>query len=416
MLRFVKCLVVCAAIALSLVSGGANAQEKLKIGFGLGLTGPLAANGKAALISMQIWAEELNARGGLLGRPVELVYYDDQGSPANVPGIYAKLLDVDKVDLVVSGYGTNMITPAMPLVMGKGMTMMSLIGLNANERFNYDRYFQIAPLGEDPADAFSRGYFDLAAGMNPKPQTVAILGADAEFGQLALEGARRQAKRLGFKIVFDRAYPPSTVDFSPIVRAMKATNPDFVFLASYPIDSVGIIRAVNEQGLTTGMFGGGMIGPQFAAIRSQLGPLLNGVVGYELYVPEPTVDFPFIKEFLSKYTTRASQEKIDPLGFYLPPYAYAAMQVIEQSVKAVGSLDQAKLAKHMHEATFDTAVGKIKFARNGEWEKDRILYVQYRGIEGSDIDQWRKAGRAPVLWPQSLKSGDLKYPYSSGKM
>jgi branched-chain amino acid transport system substrate-binding protein len=416
MLRFVRRFGACAVIALALLSSGADAQDKLKIGFGLGLTGPLAANGKAALISMQIWQEEVNARGGLLGRPVEFVYYDDQGNPANVPGIYAKLLDVDKVDLVISGYGTNMITPAMPIVMQKGMTMMSLIGLNANDRFNYDRYFQIAPLGEDPADAFTRGYFDLAAGMNPKPKTVAILGADAEFGQLALEGARRQAKRLGFKVVFDRSYPPSTVDFTPIVRAMKATNPDFVFLASYPIDSVGIIRAANEQDLTTGMFGGGMIGPQFAAVRAQLGPLLNGIVGYELYVPEPSIDFPFIKDFLGKYTTRAAQEKIDPLGFYLPPYAYAAMQVIEQSVKAVGSLDQAKLAKHMHEATFDTAVGKIKFAKNGEWEKDRILYVQYRGIDGSGLDQWRQSGRAPVLWPQSLKSGDLKYPYVSGKM
>ena len=415
MLRFMKRFSVCVT-ALMLVTGSAHAQEKLKIGLGLGLTGPLAANGKAALISMQIWAEEVNARGGLLGRPVELVYYDDQGTPANVPGIYAKLLDIDKVDLVISGYGTNMITPAMPLVMQKGMTFMSLIGLNANERFNYDRYFQIAPLGEDPADAFTRGYFDLAAGMNPKPKTVAMLGADAEFGQLALEGARRQAKRLGFKIVFDRAYPPSTVDFSPLVRAMKATSPDFVFLASYPIDTVGIIRAVNEQGLTAGMFGGGMIGPQFAAVRAQLGPLLNGVVGYELYVPEPSIDFPLIKEFLNKYTTRATQEKIDPLGFYLPPYAYAAMQVLEQSVKAVGSLDQAKLAQHMHAATFDTAVGKIKFAKNGEWEKDRILYVQYRGIDGSGIDQWRQPGRAPVLWPQALKSGDLKYPYTSGKM
>jgi branched-chain amino acid transport system substrate-binding protein len=243
-----------------------------------------------------------------------------------------------------------------------------------------------------------------------------MLGADAEFGQLALEGARRQAKRLGFKIVYDRAYPPSTVDFSPLVRSLKATNPDFVFLASYPIDTVGIIRAVNEQGLTTGMFGGGMIGPQFAAVRTQLGPLLNGVVGYELYVPEPSIDFPLITEFLNKYTTRATQEKIDPLGFYLPPYAYAAMQVLEQSVKAVGSLDQAKLAQHMHATTFDTAVGKIKFAKNGEWEKDRILYVQYRGIDGSGIDQWRQPGRAPVLWPQALKSGELKYPYASGKM
>src|SRR5256884_4277378 len=99
------------------LTGTALAQQPLKIGFGMSLTGPLAGNGKAALIAMQIWAEDVNAKGGLLGRKVELVYYDDQTNPSTVPGLYSKLLDVDKVDLVVSGYGTNVIAPAMPIVM-----------------------------------------------------------------------------------------------------------------------------------------------------------------------------------------------------------------------------------------------------------------------------------------------------------
>src|ERR1700756_3884324 len=129
----------------------ALAQQPLKIGFGMSLTGPLAGNGKAALIAMDIWKDDVNARGGILGRKVEFVYYDDQTNPSTVPSIYNKLLDVDKVDLVVSGYGTNVIAPAMPVVMQRNLMFMGLFGLNVNSKFDYDRYFQIMPAGPQPA-------------------------------------------------------------------------------------------------------------------------------------------------------------------------------------------------------------------------------------------------------------------------
>ena len=90
-------------------------QEPIKIGFGMSLTGPLSANGKMSLLAMQIWEDDINAKGGLLGRPVKLVYYDDQSNPSQVPGIYTKLLDIDKVDLIVSGYASGQIAPAMPI-------------------------------------------------------------------------------------------------------------------------------------------------------------------------------------------------------------------------------------------------------------------------------------------------------------
>ncbi len=123
-----------AVIALSLIAAPALAQQPLKIGFGMSLTGPLAGNGKAALISMQIWQEDVNARGGILGRKVELVYYDDQTNPSTVPSIYSKLLDVDKVDLVVSGYGTNVIAPAMPIMMQRNMMFMGLFATSRSCR------------------------------------------------------------------------------------------------------------------------------------------------------------------------------------------------------------------------------------------------------------------------------------------
>jgi branched-chain amino acid transport system substrate-binding protein len=396
-----------------LVANAAAAEPPLKIGLGIGLTGPLSGNGKAALLAMQIWAEEVNARGGLIDRKVELVYYDDQGNPANVPGIYGKLLDIDKVDLIIGGYGTNMIVPIIPLAMERGMTVMSLLGLNANERFNYDRYFQIAPTGPDPADAFTRGYFDLAAGIEARPKTVALSGADAEFSAVALGGARRQAKRLNLQVVYDRVYPPSTTDYTPIMRAIEATRPDFVYIASFPPDTVGLIRAASETGLQTGMFGGSMVGPQYAALKTLLGPLLNGVVAFELYVPELAIDVPRIKDFLAKYQARAAVEKTDQLGFLLPPFAYAAMQILEEAVSDVRSLDQGKLAAFIHATTFDTAIGKVKFDKNGEWEVSRIFYVQYRNIVSGDLEQWKKPGHAVVVWPPQSKSGDLIYPYRS---
>ncbi|HEX5863805.1 MAG TPA: amino acid ABC transporter substrate-binding protein [Casimicrobiaceae bacterium] len=401
-------------IVLSL-AGSVSAQQPLKIGFGMSLTGPLAGNGKAALISMQIWAEDVNAKGGILGRKVEFVYYDDQTNPSTVPSIYNKLLDVDKVDLLVSGYGTNVIAPAMPILMQRNMTFMGLFGLNVNSKFNYDRYFQIMPAGPEPAIGWTQGFFDTAMSLNPKPQTIALVGADAEYPALALEGAREQVKRTGLKVVYDKTYPPNTVDFSPIVRAIQATNPDLIFLASYPPDSAGMVRAANEVGLKARMFGGGLVGPQFAALKTQLGPLLNGLVNYEAYAPDVAAKFPFLEQFLAKYQERAVKEGVDPLGFYLPPYAYAMMQVLEQSIKATGGLDQGKLADHMHKAEFDTYVGKVRFAKNGEWSVPRMLTVQYQGIAGNDLEQWKKPGHVTVLYPPSYATGTVKAPYQDNR-
>jgi branched-chain amino acid transport system substrate-binding protein len=403
------------ALALVFAVPAPAQQPPLRIGFGMSLTGPLAGNGKAALISMQIWAEDVNARGGILGRKVELVYYDDQTNPSTVPSIYTKLLDVDKVDLIVSGYGTNVIAPAMPIVMQRNMAFMALFGLNVNSKFSYGRYFQIMPAGPEPAIGWTQGFFDTAMGLSPKPQTIALVGADAEYPALALEGARAQVKRTGLKVVYDKTYPPNTVDFSPIVRAIQATNPDLVFVASYPPDSAGIVRAANEVGLKTRIFGGGMVGTQFAALKTQLGPLLNGLVNYEAYVPEVAAKFPFLDHFLVEYQARAAKEGVDPLGYYLPPYAYAMMQVLEQAIKATGGLDQAKLADYMHRTEFETCVGKVRFASNGEWAAPRMLTVQYHGISGNDLEQWKKPGRVTVLAPSSYATGTVMTPYQDSR-
>jgi len=404
-----------AALGALAFSTTAVAQQPLKIGFGMSLTGALAGNGKAALIAMEQWRDDVNAKGGLLGRKIEFVYYDDQTSPASVPALYTKLMDVDKVDLVVSGYGTAVIAPAIPIMMQRNMCFMTLFGLNPNGKFNYDKYFQIMPAGPDPSVGWSKGYFDAAMKMNPKPKTVAIVGADAEYPHGAMAGARAHAKEHGLKVVYDKTYPPNTVDYAPIVRAIQATNPDLVYVGSYPPDTAGMIRAANEVGLKARMFGGGMVGLQYASLRTQLGPLLNGVVNYEMYAPEVSKKFPFLEKIIGKYQERAGKEGVDPLGYYLPPYAYAMMEVLGQAVTATKGTDQAKLAEYIHKTTFDTVVGKVAFAKNGEWASSRVLMVQFGGIKGNSLDEWKGPGRITVLEPAEYKTGTVRAPFQDNR-
>jgi branched-chain amino acid transport system substrate-binding protein len=415
--RLTRALVAGLAVAAvaALAPAPAYAADPIKIGFSMPLTGGLSGGGKSVILAFELWKEDVNAKGGLLGRPVELVYYDDQSAPGQVPGIYSKLLDVDKVDLVVSSYATNQIAPAMPIVMQRNLVFMALFGTGVNDNFNYDKYFQILPNGRETRFAPSLGFLETAMTMNPKPQTIALVAADAEYAQTVIGGARALAQRMGFRVVYDKSYPPSTVDYTPVVRAIQATNPDVVFVASYPPDSVGIVRAANEIGLKPKMFGGGMIGLAFSPIKQQLGPLLNGIVAYDVYQPEPTMNFPGIADFLKRYQARAPAAGVDPLGYYLPPYSYAEMQILAQAVNAVGSLDHAKIAAYIHATKFSTIVGDVKFADNGEWEKSRVLFVQYQNIVGNDIEQFRRPGKVVILYPSEYRSGKFIYPYSDIK-
>src|SRR6266545_4728221 len=404
------------AAAAAAVSGPAAAQTgSITIGFSMAMTGGLAPNGKSALLAQKIWEEDVNAKGGLLGRPVKLLYYDDQTNPATVPGIYTKLIDVDKVELIIGGYGTNMLAPAMPVVMQKNKVFIGLLGLGVNTEFNYPRYFVMIPSGPDPKPSFTKGFFELAMKQDPKPQRVAIVAADAEFSVNASDGALVNANAHKLNVVYNRRYPPNTTDFAPIVRAIAATNPDLVVVCSYPPDSVGMVRAVNEIGFKPKMIGGGMVGPQNTAIKAQLGPLLNGWTNYDFWLPVPKMNFPGIADLMTKYQARAAAEGVDPFGYYMAPQAYAQMQVLQQTVEATKTFDDAKLADHIRTSTFKTVLGDIKFGKGGEWAESRVLQVQFQNVKGNDAAQFKDMSTQIVVDPPAYASGKLIYPYDKAK-
>jgi branched-chain amino acid transport system substrate-binding protein len=400
---------------VALAPASAQSGAPIKIGYSMALTGGLAPNVKSALLAQKIWEEDINAKGGLLGRPVKLVYYDDRSAPAEVPAIYTKLLDVDKVDLLIGAYATAQLAPAMPVVIARKKLLVGLLGLAVNSEFDYPNYFAMIPSGPVPKPAFTKDFFALAMAQNPKPQTVAIVAADQEFSKNASDGARDTAQSLGLKIVYDKTYPPSTTDFSPIVRAIQATNPDIVVVCSYPPDSVGIVRAANEIGLKPKMIGGAMVGLQATAIKTQLGPLLNGWTNYDFWLPVPRMKFPGTDELLKTYQARAQAEGVDPLGYYMAPWAYAQLQVMQQAIEATKSLEDAKLAAYIRGNTFKTVVGDVKFGAKGEWAQSRVLQVQFQNVKSNDVTQFKDVSTQVVVAPADYESGKLIYPYEKAK-
>ncbi len=386
-------------------------QNPIKVGIGIAQTGTLGGGGKAALLAIQRWVEDVNQKGGLLGRKVELIAYDDQSNPATIPGIYTKLLDVDNVDLLIAPYGTVPTAPLMPMVKQRGLLLMGNFSFQVNHKVQHDMWFNNAPWND--ASSWSDGF--IRAGQKHGAKTIAFLAADQEFAQNLANGARVLAKKAGLKTVYEQNYPPTTVDFSSMIRAIRSRKPDIVFVMSYPNDSVAIVRAVNEIGVGSSvkLFGGGMVGLQFTPIMASLGSSLNGITNYNSYVPG--IKYPGIEEFLQRYAKKAVEAKVDPLGFYLPPFNYAIGQMLEQAIRGTNSIDHKKLAGYLRTNEMKTIVGPIRYDKNGEWANPRVVQAQFRGVVDKNVEQFRDPKKQVVIYPEQYKTGDVVVPFEKAR-
>jgi ABC-type branched-chain amino acid transport systems, periplasmic component len=180
------------------------------------------------------------------------------------------------------------------------------------------------------------------------------------------------------------------------VRAVQAANPDVVLLASYPPDSVGMVRAATEVGLKTQLFGGAMVGMQYASLITQLSEKLNRVVNYHFFVPSPKMNFPGIEEFLKKYQAQAKDAGVDPLGFYQPPFAYAAMQVLQQADHG-NRKPQRRQARRLHPRQF------VQNDR-GRYQVQRARRMGERARVDDPISRHPRAGARAI--PDRAPAGD----------
>ena len=412
-------LIAIGALILSNVAPNiAMAADPIRIGMTMALTGGVAPIGKQVLAALQIWRDDVNAKGGLLGRPVELVFYDDQSNPANVPQLYTKLIEVDKVDLLIGPYATNMVAPAIPVLMQIKKTTIGILANAANSQFHYDQYFSMLPTGPEPQKAFSRGFFELAAGGDPAAED----GRDRRRRRrIRAERRRRRARdHQGDGRLRDRRRQEISADHDRLHadhargagaqsrhRLRRGLSAGFrrhrARRQRNRADAENVRRHLHRSPRDADQDAARAADERHRQQRS---------------VPagaEPSRS-PARYELLAKYQAVAKNREIGSDRLGVP----AARLRGRTGAGAGGRRHQeprsrGKLADYMRSHTFKTVVGDIAFGKDGEWAKSRVVFTQFQHVTGNTLDQFKDTTHEVIVWPKEYKTGDMIYPYAEAK-
>lgn len=379
--------IIAGALLLTATSLGTvqAAQPDIKVGLSITQTGPYSPPAIFELRGYQLAIDEINEAGGLLGRKLNLIKYDDQGNPSTAVQLYQKLLTDDKVDLLVSPYQTDLTAAVAPIVNRAKKVMPSLAANVENYSGKYP--YLIQAITQTPQ--YMTPAMDLAASKGYK--TVALLIQNTQFPIQLAGGIEDEVKKLGMKIVFKESYDPSTTDFSALVLKAGKAQPDVIVGATYLADAEGIVRAAKSQNVAAKMFAFS-IGPVEPEFYKSLGSAANGIFGTTLYFPSLHTEGneAFVKGFKAKFDVEPD---------YHAAVAYASMKLLGQAVSEVGSLDQEKIRDAMLKTTANTVVGQFKLSPTG-------LQTGYR----SYVLQWQD-GKQVLVWPKEDAQADPILPH-----
>jgi branched-chain amino acid transport system substrate-binding protein len=366
-------------------AGGGTAAGPIKVGYSMTQTGPNAPPAEYEMHGYQLAVDQINAAGGLLGRKLQLVGYDDQGSTSTAVQLYQKLITSDRVDLLLGPYEADLTAAIAPLVNSHRLAMPSLA---ANIDYYQGQYpYLVQSITQTPH--YMIPVIDLAATKGYK--TIALLVQDTAFPQELARGIRQEAATRGLRVVFDQAYPADTTNFGPLVLTAAQKSPDIIIGATYLADAIGIVKAAKAQNVNARMFAFsiGPVEPQFAA---GLGSAADGVLGTTLWFP--TLHTSGNTPFISAYRRMFGQ---DP--DYHTAMAYAMVKVFAQAIRQAGSLDQAKIRDAMKGLSVDTVAGHFKVNKTG-------LQVGY----SSYVLQWQN-GRQVLVYPADVANAPPQLPH-----
>ena len=373
-----------AAVALFGISE-AEAQAPIKIGASLSLTGTYAKPGTYQKEGYEVCADELNAKGGLLGRKVEFVMYDDQSSTQTAQRLYEKLITEDKVEAVMGPYSSG-ITESVAGISEKYKKVMVSPLAATTSIFRQGRKYIFMVIS--PAEFYLEGLVDMGAKRGLK--TIAIINEDTLFPKATVVGTEELAKKRGLQVVLREAYPKGNTDFSALLVKIKAVNPDIIAAATYFDDAVAITRQMKELNVNPKMFGvtvGGDI-PEFYTLLKQNAEYVYGSTQWDEVLP-----YPGQKEFLSAYQKRFKHEPS-----YHAAAGYAGCLIYAEAVKRAKSLDADLVRAELLKLKIRTAFGDYAVDQDGFQTAHKMVMIQWQD------------GKRVVVWPDDLASGKLRFP------
>ena len=377
--------VVVVGVGLASLPLPAAAQTPIKIGASMSVTGTYAKPGSYQKEGYDVCIDELNAKGGLLGRKVELVIYDDQSQPATAVKLYEKLITEDKVDAVMGPY-SSAISEAVVNVTEKYKKVMVAPLAATTSIFKKGRKYIFMVI--TPAENYLDGLIDMAAKRGLK--TVAIINEDTLFPKASAAGTAEAAKKRGMQVVLQEAYPKGNTDFSALLVKIKAANPDVIAAGTYFDDAVAITRQMKELNVNPKMFGltvGGDL-PEFYDLLKQNAEYVYGSTQWD-----ETLPYPGQKEFLAAYTKKFKHEPS-----YHAAAGYAGCLIYGEAVKRAGTLDADKVREQLLKMEIKTAFGDYKVDADGFQVAHKMVMLQWQD------------GKRVVVWPDDLAGGKARYP------
>jgi branched-chain amino acid transport system substrate-binding protein len=393
------CLVVI-TIAVVLGSGPTvEAQPPIRIGATLAQTGPYAALGQNQLRGYRLCVKHTNEKGGVLGRKLELVVYDDGSDPAAAVRLYEKLITQDKVDLALGPY-SGPITETVADVAEKYKMPMVAPGTGATWLYRRGRKFIFSVL--PPAEARLEGLVDLAAKKGLK--SVAVINSPDLTGRARAQGTIELAKQKGLQVVFAEAYLPGTTDFSAILSKVRAANPDVLAGSTRFEDAVAITRQMKALDVNPRMYGL-TVGVDTLKFYEVLGRDAEFVYGATPWVPElvelraggliPIArQYPGAREFVEAY----KREFPGADSSYHAAAGYGGCEILVEAIRRAGSLDSEKLRDAILKLDRNTVFGAFRVDRNG-------LQIAHRAL----LFQWQE-GKKVIVWPEELASAKSRFP------
>jgi branched-chain amino acid transport system substrate-binding protein len=384
--------------ALLLVAAGlpalAAAQEAVRIGAPLALTGGLADEGKKQQAAYELWLERVNAAGGIAvggqKRKVELVFYDYQTDEKRAQQLAERLINVDKVQVMTAPFGSGHTKVVAGVAERYGIPIVAVASAEPVHNQGYKNLFGTLAPSIGLIDAMLTQVKD----KQPAVKRVAVLGRDDVFPKVMATTMAGQAQKAGYEVVYNQLYPVGTLDHAAALTQMKAAAPDWIFVTGYTKDLVLVRKQMADLRLAAPVVT--MItGPAYREFVDSLGPLAENVTSATWWHPSQTYKaddvFGSTQAFADAVRKKTGQ---DP--DYVHASSAAALIVIQKAIEKAGSLSPDALRKAIAETDLQTFYGPIRFRGDGMNENRNLPIIQIQG------------GKPMVLFPLDMQQAALK--------